>query len=217
MANEVSTTPSAFRHVWFHTTEVKKEICSSDWNPKRNKNSIYGTAIYLSRNKWDLEDLWSGIFGPASSIDPEILKDALKDPNMFVCVLALQPDEVQSYFPTEHAPKGNTQYHLIEYLNMNVPEDESESQTVRRSNSIDNPSTCLRVSRDAGPEDSKQNEKIAAYFLSRGIKAIRFLERDKEVLAVFDPNGIRVLPETTNFGIHPFPEILAGDWGLPIF
>jgi hypothetical protein len=60
------------------------------------------------------------------------------------------------------------------------------------------------------PGDSRQNKKIAAYFLSKGIKAIKFVEHDVEVVAVFDPNCVRVLPKTTNFDLHPFPDIVAG-------
>jgi hypothetical protein len=132
------------------------------------------------------------------------------------CVLALQANEVQSDFPLESESKGNTQDHLIKYLNMNVLEDESGPQRIQRFNRLDNSSTSLRVSRNASPGDSGQNKKIAAYFLSKGIKAIKFVEHDVEVVAVFDPNCIRVLPKTTNFDVHPFPDIVAGDRGLPI-
>jgi hypothetical protein len=197
MAEEILTTTPAFKRIWFHTTVVKKEICLNGWNPQRIKNSIYGTALYLSQEKWDLDDLCSGNFDHTSPIDLETLKNGLRDPEMFVCVLALQANEVQSCFLLENAPKGNTGDHLLEYLNMNVPEDKSAHQGIRRINIINNSSTGLRFSRNSGPGNNKQNKKIADYFLNKGIKAIKFLEHDKEVVAVFDPNCIRVLPETT--------------------
>jgi hypothetical protein len=216
MAEEILTTPPAFKQIWFHTTVMKKEICLNGWNPQRINNSIYGAAIYLSQRKWDLEDLFSGNFDHASPIDIEILKNGLRDPETFVCVLALQANEVQSCFPLKNAPKGNTGDHLIEYLNVNVNEDKSAPQGIRRVNNIDNSSTSLRFSRNPGPGNNRQNKRIADFFLKKGIKAIKFLEHDNEVVAVFDPDCIRVLPETTNFDVHPFPSILAGDPGLPV-
>jgi hypothetical protein len=208
MADEVSKTP-AFKGFWFHTTMVKKEICSNGWNPQRNKNSIYGAAIYLSRKKWELNDLCPNNLGYTSPIDLDTIKSGLRGPNMFVCVLALQDSEVQSCFPSEKAPKAYTGDHLIDYLNLNVPEDKSGPRGMRRANDKDNSSTSLRFSRNAGPGSNRQNKKIADYFLNEGIKAIKFLEHDTEVVAVFDPSCIRVLSEATNFDEHPFPEILA--------
>jgi len=124
MADEVSKTP-AFKGFWFHTTMVKMEICSNGWNPQRNKNSIYGAAIYLSRKKWELNDLCPNNLGHTSPIDLDTIKSGLRGPNMFVCVLVLQDSEVQSCFPSEKAPKAYTGDHLIDYLNLNVPEDKS--------------------------------------------------------------------------------------------
>jgi len=215
MTEEILTTPPDFKRIWFHTTVVKKEICLNGWNPQCIKNSIYGAAIYLSQQKWDLEDLSSGNFDHTSPIDLETLDKGLRDPEMFVCVLALHANEVQSCFPLKNAPKGNTADHLIEYLNINVPEDKSAHQGIRRVSRFDNSSTSLRFSRNSGPGNNRQNKRIADYFLHKGIKAIKFLEHDKEVAAAFDPNCIRVLPQTTNFDVHPFADILAGDLGLP--
>jgi hypothetical protein len=209
MAEEVSKTPPVFKGLWLHTTIVKKEISSNGWNPQRIKNSIYGAAIYLSRKKWDLDDLCPSNLDHTSPIDLDTMKSGLKDPKMFVCVLALQDNEVQSCFPSEKAPKGYTGDHVIDYLNLNVPEDKSGPQGIRRANDKDNSSTSLRFSRNAGPGNNRQNKKIADYFLNEGIKAIKFLEHDTEVVAVFDPSCIRVLSEATNFDVHPFSEILA--------
>jgi len=212
MAEELLRTPSPFKRIWFHTSEVKKKICLNGWNPQLNKNSIYGTAIYLSKKKWNLDDFSSGNVDGPSPIDLETLKNYLRDRKMFVCVLALQVDDVQSCFPFENAPKGRTEADLLEYLNRNmtVPKDKSGAQGILRINS-DNSSTSLQFSRNSSSGNDKQNEKIADYFLNKGIKAINFLEHGEEVVAVFDPNCIRVLPETTNFDLHPFPDILAGD------
>jgi hypothetical protein len=35
IAEEILTTPSAFKRIWFHTTTVKKEICLNGWNTRR--------------------------------------------------------------------------------------------------------------------------------------------------------------------------------------
>jgi hypothetical protein len=210
MAEEVSRTPPLFKGIWFHTTEVKSEISLNGWNPQRIKNSIYGTAIYLAHDQWDIEDLWSVSSGRTNPVGADILRNGLRDPNMFVCVLALQANEVQSCFPTERIPNGNTGDHLLEYLNMNVPVDTSGPRGLRRIN-VDNQSTSVRFSRNPGLGNNRQNKKIAEYFLNKGIKAIKFLEHDREVVAVFDPNWIRVIPEDTNFDVHPFPDILAAD------
>lgn len=73
MAEEILTTPPAFKRIWFHTTVVRKEICLNGGNPQRIKNSVYGATVYLSQatvylsqQKWDLEDLCSGNFDHAS-------------------------------------------------------------------------------------------------------------------------------------------------------
>jgi hypothetical protein len=189
MAEEILTTTPAFKRIWFHATEVKKEICLNGWNPECTKNTIFGTAVYLSQKKWNLDDdRWSSYLDHAVPIDRETLKNVPRDPKVIGCVLALQANEVQSDFPLESESKGNTQDHLIKYLNMNVLEDESGPQRIQRFNRLDNSSTSLRVSRNASPGNRRQNKKIAAYFLSKGIKAIKFVEHDVEVVAVFDPN-----------------------------
>jgi hypothetical protein len=210
MAEEVSRTPPTFQGIWFHTTLVKKQICLKGWNPQRLKNSIYGAAIYLAQKKWNLDDLCSGNEDHTSPIDLDTLKNCLRDPEMIVCVLALQANEVQSCFPSEKAPEGNTVNHLIEYLNRNVPEDKSGPRGIRRINGNDGASTSLRFSISPGLGINKQNKKIADYFLNNGIKAIKFLEHDTEVVAVFDPRRIRVLSEAMNFDVRPFTDIWAG-------
>jgi hypothetical protein len=210
MAQEVSKTPPAFKGFWLHTTTAKKEIFSNGWNPQRIKNSIYGAAIYLSRKRWDLDDPCLNNLDHTSPIDLDTIKSGLRDPNMFVCALALQGNEVQSCFPSKEAPNGYTGDHLIDYLNLNVPEDKSGPRGIRRVNDSDNSSKSLRFSRNAGPGNNRQNKKISSYFLNKGTKAVKFLEHDTEVVAVFDPSCIRVLSEATNFDLHPLPEILAG-------
>lgn len=209
MAEEVSKTPIAFAGFWLHTTTVKKEICSNGWEPQRIKNSIYGAAIYLSRRKWDVNHLCPSVTGDTSSMDSNTVKRAVKDPEMFVCLLALQDNEVQSCFPSEGAPEGFTGNHLIAYLNLNVPKDQSRHRGIRRVDDNNGSVTSLRFCRNPGPGINRQNQKIAEYFLKKRVKAIKFLEHDVEVVAVFDPSCIRVLSEATDFGVHPFPGILA--------
>lgn len=200
MAEEVSRTPPAFKGFWLHTTSVKKEICSKGWNPQRNKRSIYGTAIYLSRKKWDdLNDLCPSSLEHAGPLDLDTVRSGLRDPDVFVCLLALQDNEVQCCFPSEKAPKRYTGDQLIEYLNSNVSEDKSGPRGIRRVNDIDNSSTSVQFGRNAGRGDNRQNKKIADYFLNKGIKAIKFLEHDIDVVAVFDPSCIRVLSESHEF------------------
>jgi hypothetical protein len=78
MAEEILTTTPALKRIGFHTTEVKKEICLNGWNPECIKNTIYGTAVYLSEKKWDLDDdLWSSYFDHSVPIDRETLKNVL--------------------------------------------------------------------------------------------------------------------------------------------
>lgn len=210
MAEQVSKTPPSFKGFWLHTTMVKKEICSSGWNPQLVKSSIYGTAIYLSRKKWDLDDPCLNNLDHTSPIDLDAMKSGLRNPTVIVCVLALQDNEVRSCFPSKVEPNGYTGDHLIDHLNLNVSEDKSRSRGIRRVNDSDNSSKSLQFGKNAGPGDNRQNKKIADYFLKNGTKAIKFLEYDTEVVAVFDPSCIRVLSETTNFDVHLFSEILAG-------
>ena len=212
MTKEILRTPSPFRRIWFHRTEVKERILLNGWSPALNKSSIYGTAIYLSDEKWNLDDFSLGTVDHPSPIDLETLKSYLGDREMFVCVLALQANEVQSCFPLKNAPNGHTEDNLLEYLNVNVPKDKSRPQGIRRIDS----SISLQFSRNSGPGNNRQNRRIADYFLRKGIRAINFSEHGKEVVAIFDPNCIRVLPETTDLDLCSFPDILTGDQGLPI-
>ena len=115
MAEEISKTPAAFKGFWLHTTSVKKEISSGGWDPRLVKATIYGAAIYLARKKWDhagekliLDDLCSSRLGRTSSFDLETVRGGLSDPQMFVCVLALRDNEVQSCFRSEGAQNGYT-------------------------------------------------------------------------------------------------------------
>src|SRR5580692_8259104 len=101
MAEEVSETPKAFKGLWLHTTEVKKEICANGWKPQRTRNSIYGAAIYLSRRKWDINHVCPSVPGDTSPIDMDTVKRYVIDPKIFLCVLALRDNEVQSCFPSE--------------------------------------------------------------------------------------------------------------------
>jgi hypothetical protein len=210
MAGEVSKTPLAFKGFWFHTTPVKKKICSSGWNPECLKSTIYGTAVFLSRKKWDLGgDLLASCFDHNVPIDRETSKNLLRDPQVIGCVLALQANEVRSCFPWGNAADGHTETHLIEYLNVNVPLDESGAQGIRRINGNGNSSTSRQFGMSPGLGKSRQNKRIADFFLTNGIKAISFIERDTEVVAVYDPSCICVLSEATNLDVHPFPEFLA--------
>lgn len=206
-------TPATFRRIWFHTTDVTPEIRFTGWNPEKTKNSIYGSAIYLARKKWDLGDLLGDLLGP---IDPENLVDGLRDPKMLACVLALRTNEVLSCFPSQSAPKGNTEKHLLDYLNENVPQDKSAPKRGIKRIGINNSSTSSRFGRNPGPGNMEKNKKIAGYFLAKGIKAVRFFEHGEEVVAAYDPNCIRVLPKTTNFELHPFSDILAANEPGPV-
>jgi hypothetical protein len=124
-------------------------------------------------------------------------------------VLALRDNEVQSCFPSEAAPEGFTGDHLLDYLNVNVPEDPSGHRGLRRVNDVNGSTTSLRFSRNAGQGSNRKNKKIAEYFLDKGIRAITFLEHDVQVVAAFDPSCICVLSKATDLGVHPFPGILT--------
>jgi len=63
--------------------------------------------------------------------------------------------------------------------------------------------------------DHQKNKRIAHYFLTKGIKAVSFFEHGEEVLAVYDPNCIRVLPQHTKFIGHPFVDLLAANDNEP--
>ena len=208
MAEDILMTPAAFRRIWFHTTEVKSEICSTGWNPEKIKRSMYGTAVYLARKKWDLDDLLGDLLGP---IDREILVKGLRSTKMIACVLALQTDEVMSCFPSERAPNGKTEQVLLNYLNKNVPQDEVGLRSGIQHIGTDGSSTRVRFGRNPVSGDNQKNKEIARYFLTNGIKAIRFFEHSEEVVAVFDPGCIRVLPKSTKFEVHPFSDILAAN------
>jgi hypothetical protein len=46
--------PSPFDGQWCHSTNAASIILSSGWCPRAVKNTIYGAAVYLSRNPWNL-------------------------------------------------------------------------------------------------------------------------------------------------------------------
>src|ERR1039457_6251966 len=79
MTEEILRTPCPFRRIWLHRTEVKERILLNGWNPELNKNSIYGTAVYLAEEKWNLDDFSLGIVDHPSPIDLETLKSHLRD------------------------------------------------------------------------------------------------------------------------------------------
>jgi hypothetical protein len=116
-----------------------------------------------------------------------------------------------SCFPPEATPNGNTEKHLLDYLNKNVPQDKTSPRSGIRRVGIDGSSTSLQFGRNTSSGRNEKNKRIASHFLSKGIKAIRFLEHGEEVVAVFDPSCIRVLPESTNLEVHPFSDILAAN------
>jgi len=213
MAEDILTTPAAFRRIWFHTTEVKSEIYSSGWNPEKIKRSIYGSAIYLARKKWDLDDLLGDLLGP---VDRKTLVNRLRDPKMITCVLALRTDEVMSCFPSESSPNGNTEKHLLDYLNEYVSQDETAPRGAIRRIGPDNSLTSVQFGRTPVSGNHERNKKIARYFRTKGIRAIRFLEHGEEVLAIYDPSSIRVLPQNTNFEVPPFSDILAANEPVPV-
>lgn len=213
MAEEISLTPAAFRRIWLHTTDVKLTICSNGWNPEKIKNSIYGSAIYLARKKWDPDNILGDLSGP---LDRKSLVKCLKHPKMIPCVLTLRTNEVMSCFPASSEPNGNTQEHLLNYLNQYVPQDKTAHSGRIRRIGADGTLTSLQVSKNPGAGNKGKNKEIAHHFLANGIKAIRFLEYGMEVVAVYDPNCIRVLPEDTDLEVPPFSDILAADDSKPV-
>jgi hypothetical protein len=209
MGDEISKTPFSLSGLWFHATTVKEQIWSGGWKPQLNKNSIYGTAVYLARKKWDLGDRSLCDSLGTVAYDADAIKIGLRDTTMFTCVLALQDHEVQSRFSSQEESEDCTENDLINYLNRNVPVDTSKPQGLRRVSDVDGLSTRLQFSRNGGPGHNTQNQRIAEYFRSNGIRAIRFREHDMEVAAIFDPSCIRVLPETTNLDLAPFQGMLS--------
>jgi len=208
MAEEILTTPIPFRRIWFHKTGVKSEICSNGWNPEKIKASIYGSAIYLARKEWDQDDLLGDLLGP---VDRATLVNLLRHPKIITCVLALRSDEVMSSFPSKRSQNGNTEKHLLDYLNENVPHDEAAPRGALWSIGPDNSSRRLQFGRTPVSGNHERNKKIARYFRTKGIRAIRFFEHGEEESAIYDPSCIRVLPRSTNFEVHPFSDILAAN------
>jgi hypothetical protein len=201
--NDGLGTPPAFRGFWLHMTTVKPEISANGWKPQRMRNSIYGAAIYLARGKWSLEHL------PRAPVIASALKKLLKDQQVFVCTLVLQEHEAKSLFPSASSPEGYTETDLLAHLNEHVPHDPSKPRGIRRVIPGGSPSTALRFTRNAGLGSNTQNREIAAYFLARGIKAIKFFEHDADVVAVFDASCIRVVPASVDLEADPYPTVLA--------
>ena len=167
MASDVSKTPVPFSGIWLHRTSEKKLVLEKGWNPILNKNSIYGAAVYLSRDKWDLEGSWLSDLCPNGPPNP---MDYAFDPEIITCELVLEDSEVQSLFHSTHQPCGTDQTHLLWHLKENG----------------------VGASRSPSLGSSRQNRSIASYFLGKGIKAILFKEENIEVVAVYDPSCIRV-------------------------
>jgi hypothetical protein len=167
IADDVSKTPGLFSGIWLHRTSVKKLVLEKGWNPISNKNSIYGTAVYLSGDEWDLEDsslLDLCLNGTPNPMDYASVLEIIR------CELVLEDSEVQSFFHSTHQPFGTDQTHLLWHLKENG----------------------VGASRSPSLGSSRQNRSIASYFLGKGIKAILFKEENIEVVAVFDPSCIRV-------------------------
>ena len=205
MADEVARTPPPFQGIWFHTTSAKSQITRSGWNPGLLKNSIYGAAVYLCRDEWDLDKLPSGNEEPAGSTDLVTAQRYLKSSKMIGCVLALQASEVQTCFAPEKASGVSTITDLLAYLNQNVPEPKPRTGGIRRSNS-DRSSMSVRFGPNPGPGSSRKNREIASYFLAKGVRAIHVLEHDTNVVAVYDPSCIRVLSSSTQLNVYPFSD-----------
>jgi len=165
--DEVSRTPVPFSGVWLHRTSERTSVLAKGWDPTLNKLSIYRTAVYLSRDKWNLEASWLSELCPNGPPNP---KDCAPDREMIMCELSLDDSEVQSSFPSVHQPIGTDQTHLLWHLKENG----------------------VQASRSPSPGNSRQNRSIASYFLGKGIKAILFKEENVDVVAVYDPSCIRV-------------------------
>lgn len=94
-----------------------------------------------------------------------------------ICEVILSDNEVMDSFPPakgwEADGDGNSYKHLGRYL---------QAEKVIGGN---HPA--------AGRADSKQNLAIRDHFLGHGIKAVRIIEHDHDVLIVYDPKAIRIV------------------------
>ena len=82
---------------WYHSAsnDIIEKIWQEGWDPSKNRNSIYGTAVYLSNNFWNK------------------YTDAIK------IVLDIKDNEILKSFCSKKRGTGSTQDYLISYLQEN--------------------------------------------------------------------------------------------------
>lgn len=100
---------------------------------------------------------------------------------VLVCKVDLPDDEVLDCFPTtpgwEHEGEGNSERHLARYL---------KHHGVIPSN---------RPHPACG--NSKHNIAIRDHFLKQGVRGVRIVEHNNEVLVMYDPDAIRIVERRT--------------------
>lgn len=165
--------PIPFGGIWLHRTAVKQEVLSGGWKPMLHKQSIYGAAIYLSPIKWAWanDSLWSPQLLIDAGLPPDDPMTYRSDPEVFVCKLVLNEQEVMHEFPSSAKGSGPSHTQLIGYL---------------KEQGVCAPSGPNHAARG-------QNPRITEHFRSIQKKAIFFTEHGQKVVAVYDPSCIRVL------------------------
>lgn len=172
------TASPPFHGEWTHTApaEVIREIRANGWRPELLKNTIYGTAVYLSRKPWSIGDETSSE-----------KRDSLR------VQLQLDTSDVQSAFAFEFpmelaagAACADKRGIWTDGLFRGEGSDETAVLWYFKTH---------RLCATAGRGGSRQNLAIRDHFLHRGVKAIQFSERNILVVAVYDPTCIRVLSD----------------------
>jgi hypothetical protein len=131
-------------------------------------HSTYVGAQILAGG-WKPELVKNTIYGAAICLSRKKWDPA--HPDVIRCVLALTPAEVLSSFKSQWAT-GAGQNEVMWYLK----------------------DGGLRVGRNPSLGTSTQNQRIARFFLEKGIKAICFEEHGTQAVAVYDPDCIRIIP-----------------------
>jgi hypothetical protein len=149
--------PAPVTGEWMHSADNNTiaAIQALGWSPNFLRGTIYGTAVYLSRG------VWHGL--PAS------IRGRLE----------LAPHEVLSEFESVQGGRGNTQDHLLWYLQERL--------------TIPAPAVVHVVGRNPRNGTHVQNATIRDHFLGLGVRAVHFIEHGLDVVAAYDPNCIRVL------------------------
>ena len=91
-SDESISAPSGFGGVWLHSTDATAQIMEGGWKPALVKNTIYGAAVYLSRQRWGADHA-----------------------GVLECLLDLVATEVMDSFESD-AGTGDEQKHVLWYL-----------------------------------------------------------------------------------------------------